>query len=84
MDERDHVWISDFGCKALWRFEPGRENLSAWPREAASVSRARFWTITAGYLERWSLARHYSFPCDRLRESGMRPGNTIATEQPYK
>jgi virginiamycin B lyase len=39
VDERDQVWVSDFGGNAVWRFDAGREQFErfALPREAASV-----------------------------------------------
>ncbi len=39
VDERDQVWVSDFGGNAIWRFDPGSETFERFglPREAASV-----------------------------------------------
>ncbi len=39
VDERDQVWVSDFGGNAVWRFDPGRETFERFglPREAANV-----------------------------------------------
>jgi virginiamycin B lyase len=39
VDERDQVWVSDFGANAVLRFDPGSERFEAFPfpREAASV-----------------------------------------------
>lgn len=39
VDERDQVWVSDFGGNAVWRFDPASEKFErhGFPREAASV-----------------------------------------------
>lgn len=39
VDERDKVWLSDFGANAVLRFDPQREHFDRWvhPREAANV-----------------------------------------------
>jgi virginiamycin B lyase len=39
VDERDQVWVSDFGGNAVWRFDTGSEQFEriGLPREAASV-----------------------------------------------
>jgi virginiamycin B lyase len=39
VDERDQVWVSDFGGNAVWRFDPAREAFEAFAftREAAGV-----------------------------------------------
>jgi virginiamycin B lyase len=39
VDERDQVWLSDFGANAMFRFDPDRESFERFdfPREAASV-----------------------------------------------
>ncbi|MGH8831169.1 MAG: virginiamycin B lyase family protein [Polaromonas sp.] len=39
VDERDQVWVSDFGGNAIWHFDPASEAFQRFglPREAASV-----------------------------------------------
>lgn len=39
VDEKDKVWLSDFGANAVLRFDPTTEAFESWthPREAASV-----------------------------------------------
>lgn len=39
VDERDIVWLSDFGGNAMWSFDPGREKFGkiAMPRDSANV-----------------------------------------------
>lgn len=39
VDERDKVWVSDFGANAVFRFDPGNEKFEhfGFPRDAASV-----------------------------------------------
>jgi len=39
VDERDKVWVSDFGGNAIFRFDPGNEKFErfGFPRDAASV-----------------------------------------------
>jgi virginiamycin B lyase len=39
VDERDKVWISDFGANAVFRFNPGDEKFERFglPRGAASI-----------------------------------------------
>ena len=39
VDERDKVWLSDFGANSVLRFNPENERFESWPfpREAASV-----------------------------------------------
>lgn len=39
VDDRDTVWVSDFGGNAVWRFDAGSERFDAivFPREAANV-----------------------------------------------
>ena len=39
VDDKDMVWLSDFGANALLRFDPSSETFDSWkhPRESASV-----------------------------------------------
>jgi virginiamycin B lyase len=39
VDDKDMVWLSDFGANALLRFDPNGETFDSWkhPRESASV-----------------------------------------------
>ena len=39
VDDKDMVWLSDFGANALLRFDPNSETFDSWkhPRESASV-----------------------------------------------
>jgi virginiamycin B lyase len=39
VDEREQVWVSDFGGNAVWHFDPGSEKFErhGFPREAANV-----------------------------------------------
>ena len=39
VDERDRVWLSDFGGNALWSFEPRMEKFQqyALPRDSGNV-----------------------------------------------
>jgi virginiamycin B lyase len=39
VDERDLVWLSDFGANAIWRFDPATETFEQFPleRESAAV-----------------------------------------------
>ena len=39
VDERDQVWLSDFGANATLRFDPASERFDAWvhPRAGANV-----------------------------------------------
>jgi virginiamycin B lyase len=39
VDDKDMVWLSDFGANAVVRFDPGSEKFDSWqhPRESASV-----------------------------------------------
>jgi virginiamycin B lyase len=39
VDERDKVWVSDFGANAVLRFDPETEKFDSWsfPREAAGI-----------------------------------------------
>lgn len=39
VDEKDLVWLSDFGANAVLRFDPASETFNSWkhPREAANV-----------------------------------------------
>lgn len=39
VDERDTVWVSDFGANAVWSFEPRSESFEryAFPRDSANV-----------------------------------------------
>ncbi len=39
VDDKDKVWLSDFGANALVRFDPATESFDSWPhpRESASV-----------------------------------------------
>ena len=39
VDERDKVWVSDWGSNAMFRFDPNTETFErfALPREAANV-----------------------------------------------
>ena len=39
VDDKDMVWLSDFGANALLRFDPNSEKFDSWkhPRESASV-----------------------------------------------
>jgi virginiamycin B lyase len=39
VDERDKVWVSDFGGNAMFRFDPGSETFErfGFPREGANV-----------------------------------------------
>jgi virginiamycin B lyase len=31
VDDRDHVWVSDFGGNAVWRFDPATESFEEFP-----------------------------------------------------
>ena len=38
MDERDHVWLTDFAANALVRFEPGTETFISVPLQGDAAN----------------------------------------------
>jgi virginiamycin B lyase len=38
VDDRDKVWLSDFGANALVRFDPATERFTSFPLPSASAS----------------------------------------------
>jgi virginiamycin B lyase len=43
VDERDMVWLSDFGANALVRFDPARETFESFPLPSPSANIRQLW-----------------------------------------